>query len=171
MDPSKRSKKVQTNTRYKTIISGNSKSQLTSTKAKATKALARNCTKAKAIWLFFHASWVSEIIYVFVTSLTVVAIAILLKSFDGKPISEWNFRISTSRSQSVNISLNFVVSILGTLSKALLAIVLSRTVSQTKWNWFIKMERPLHDFETFSSASRGGPMGSIELMWKMKAKQ
>jgi hypothetical protein len=72
--------------------------------------------------------------------------------------------------QPVDITLNFVVAVLGTTSKATIAVVLSSAISQMKWNWFALQHRELGDFALYDEASRG-PLGSLQLLWRTRFKR
>ncbi|RMZ92504.1 hypothetical protein DV736_g284, partial [Chaetothyriales sp. CBS 134916] len=115
----------------------------------------------------FH-GWCLELLCVVLSIGAVVSIFAVLRTFDGKPLSTWDVRVTVSSYTPINISLNFVVSLLGALAKSTTALVLSAGLSQLKWNWFTTQSRPLRDFELFDSASRG-PTGSVQLLWRTRA--
>ena len=105
--------------------------------------------------------WTLEIFGILVSVVSLGALIIVLRVYDGRPLSDWS-PIAFS-GYSINISLNFVISILGTLSKSLLALSVAAGISQSKWIWFRDRKRPLLDFKKFEDASRG-PSGSFALL-------
>lgn len=103
--------------------------------------------------------WLFEILCATISVCSLAAIVGLLAAYDNKPLTDWRFVLS----------LNTVVSILGTISKAALSEVLAASISQSKWLWFARDERPLNDFADIEDASRGA-WGSLGLLcskrWK-----
>ena len=78
---------------------------------------------------------------------------ILLAVYDGHEIFDWH-----------GVTLNAIVSLLSTASKAALLFALAESVGQWKWILFSSRSRPLLDLERIDSASRG-PWGSLQLLW------
>ncbi|CAG7944807.1 unnamed protein product [Penicillium salamii] len=72
-----------------------------------------------------------------------------------------------SPSLPYGITLNSVISILGTASKSSLIFAVAESLGQLKWMWFWKSRKPLRDFQSFDSASRG-PWGSVVMLWQHK---
>lgn len=69
----------------------------------------------------------------------------------------------------IGISVNSVVSWLGTIARMCLLVPLSNGLGQLKWNWYHDRERSLADMSIFDSASRG-IHGSVQLIWRLKAR-
>ncbi|EMD68892.1 hypothetical protein COCSADRAFT_277824 [Bipolaris sorokiniana ND90Pr] len=105
---------------------------------------------------------------------------LLLASLNDKPLPSWTFGDSNCMvspgstggklmCRPVGISVNAVVSWLGTLTRLCLLVLLSNGLGQMKWSWLArpKGSRSLLHIETFDSASRGS-LGSMQLLWKMK---
>lgn len=66
----------------------------------------------------------------------IVAIAVLLETYDGKPAPDWGERIN----------LNALLATLSAILRAMLVVVVSQIISQRKWEWFEAIrERPLSD--------------------------
>ena len=65
------------------------------------------------------------------------------------------------------ITLNSVISILGTASKSSLIFAVGESLGQLKWMWFWGTKRRLRDFQSFDSASRG-PWGSSIILFEHK---
>lgn len=122
--------------------------------------------------------WVWEVLSLVVSAGALVAMVVFLSSIDNKPQPSW----ATAGSHCVKvpgsdrtvcrtagISVNSVISWLGTLARICLLVPLSNGLGQLKWAWFSERKRPLTDLETFDSASRG-LTGSLQLIWRLKAR-
>lgn len=101
--------------------------------------------------------WSLELGSLLLSLLSFACLITLLFVYDREPISKWT---------KFPLSLNAVISILGTISKAALAFVVSMCLSQCKWNWVGNFAEPLVDFDRFDAASRG-PWGSGRLLISM----
>lgn len=101
-----------------------------------------------------RSAWLPEISGIVASTLLLIALSAILAVYDNKAVFEWK-----------GVTLNAVVSVISTASKASLLYSISQLISQWKWIIFTRTKRPLMDFERVDSASRG-PMGSLELMWK-----
>lgn len=99
-------------------------------------------------------AWLPETAGILASALLLVALAVLLAAFDDKAVFDWK-----------GVTLNAVVSVISTASKASLLYAISELISQWKWIIFTSTRRPLIDFERVDAASRG-PMGSLRMMWK-----
>jgi len=82
----------------------------------------------------------------------------LLAAFDGKPIFD-----------SGAITLNTVVAILSTFSKAAIISAVSFAISQAKWVVFSSGRRRLLDFDRIDAASQG-PLGSLNLLFNSQVR-
>jgi hypothetical protein len=83
-----------------------------------------------------------------------VAIAVLLATYNGKPAPDWGERIN----------LNALLATLSTVLRAMLVVVVSQVISQRKWEWFEAIkERPLSHLQKFDSGSRG-VLGAVQLL-------
>ncbi|KAF2828743.1 hypothetical protein CC86DRAFT_465487 [Ophiobolus disseminans] len=123
--------------------------------------------------------WVWEILSLVVSAISLAAIVLLLSTLNNKPQPLW---ASTGRyciavpgtDQTVcrrsGITVNSVVSWLGTLARVCLLVPLSNGLGQLKWSWFSDGKaRTLADLDTFDAASRG-LTGSMQLIWLLKAR-
>lgn len=81
------------------------------------------------------------------------AIVVILKLYDQKPLPQWRF----------SITINSLVALFSTISKAALLIPIAEGLSQLKWLWFAERPKKLFDFEAFDKASRGS-WGSLQLL-------
>lgn len=97
--------------------------------------------------------WFWEITSITITLSSFLAIIITLRVFDGKPLPEIPF----------GITLNTIASLLGTVVKTTLLLVVSSALSQLKWLWFYEKERRLQDLQVYDEASRG-PWGAMVLL-------
>ncbi|RTE77754.1 hypothetical protein BHE90_007760 [Fusarium euwallaceae] len=101
--------------------------------------------------------WSLELGSLLLSLLSFACLVTLLFVYDREPISKWT---------KFPLSLNAVISILGAITKASLAFVVSMCLSQCKWNWVGNFAEPLVDFDRFDAASRG-PWGSGRLLVSM----
>lgn len=103
--------------------------------------------------------WMIELLSCFVSLISVGVIIIVLRNYNGKPLSDWKQAIT----------LNSFLAIFATLAQAGLMLPISEAISQLKWIWFIQEERPLVEFQTFDEASRGA-VGSIKLLATLRGR-
>ncbi|CAO2657021.1 Nn.00g058240.m01.CDS01 [Neocucurbitaria sp. VM-36] len=108
--------------------------------------------KSRAAWKWEFAASIGSFAFL-------VAMVIVLAVYDGKEIFIWH-----------SITLNAVIAVLSTISRALLLFALGESISQWKWLAFSKSSRPLLDMERIDSASRG-PLGGVQWLWFSKWKQ
>ena len=111
--------------------------------------------------------WLEEIAYVATSVALITTLVIILRVYDGRQLTDWQGAISAGN-YSVNISLDFIVAVLGTISKAAIAVSVEAGLSQSKWVWFTQ-SRPLSDYKKFDYASRG-PLGSARLLATTKVR-
>ncbi|KAI1158857.1 hypothetical protein F5B18DRAFT_639260 [Nemania serpens] len=102
-------------------------------------------------------TWLWEILAILLSGVSFVSSLIILKIYNNKPVPEFSY----------GITLNAIISVLTTLSKSSLLVVVSGAISQLKWRWFHNCQategRNLLDLQLFDDASRG-PWGSIVLL-------
>jgi hypothetical protein len=96
--------------------------------------------------------WVLEVVALFLSAALLAATGILLQHYDDEPQPGWEM-----------MSLNTLVSWMGTLSRALVLLPVSRSLGQLKWTWFATRPRNLADVQSFDDASRG-IIGSTQLL-------
>ncbi|KAI1329025.1 hypothetical protein F5Y16DRAFT_418906 [Xylariaceae sp. FL0255] len=99
-------------------------------------------------------AWISEITALIASFLSLAALIVVLVVYDGQPIFSWH-----------GVTLNAIVSVFATASKASLLLAIEDLISQWKWILFTSQSRPLIDFEHIDLASRG-PYGSLLVMLK-----
>ena len=106
--------------------------------------------------------WAEELAYSAISCALLIILVVILYVFDNRPLSDWQGAISLGN-YSVNISPNFIVSVLGTIIKSAVLVSIEAGLSQTKWIWFTLRKRSLLDYKRFDDASRG-PLGSAKLL-------
>ena len=99
--------------------------------------------------------WLFEVLCWLVAAGCIVAIIILVTSWDGSPLPDWKY----------GITLPTVVSLLASVTTFALGILIEECLGQLKWLWFRK-SRPASDYETIDGA--GTPVGSALLILKLK---
>ncbi|CAI7613061.1 unnamed protein product [Penicillium viridicatum] len=102
-------------------------------------------------------TWLWEASAVILSILCLTAIFCVVRVYDQK----------ASPSLPYGITLNSVISILGTASKSSLIFAVGESLGQLKWMWFWRAKRRLRDLQSFDSASRG-PWGSIIMLFQHK---
>lgn len=102
-------------------------------------------------------SWQLEVAAALLSVSALLGIILLLPFYAGRPVSSWTFFLS----------INTVIAILGTTSRATLAFVASAALAQEKWNWFRSHDENIIAFDRFDEASKG-PWGSARLLWWVK---
>jgi hypothetical protein len=103
--------------------------------------------------------WKWEIVASMTSSALLIGMIITLAVFNGKEIYSWH-----------GVTLNTVVSVLSTASKAMLLFALEESIGQWKWVSFSRQFRLLIDLERIDAVSRG-PLGSAKWLWLSNWKQ
>jgi hypothetical protein len=104
-------------------------------------------------------SWSLEIGAMLLSLGSIIAIVSLLYRENGNSLDRW----------PLALSLNTVVSTLGTLARVTLAFALSACVGQQKWNWLYRRSDRLVAFERFDEAAKG-PWGGARLFIWLRAR-
>ena len=89
--------------------------------------------------------WAFEFFTTVFSLALMVAIAVTLIAYNGKPSPDWG----------PQINLNALLALLSTLLRAALVFLVSQVISQRKWHYFSDRAQPLHHLQQFDSASRG----------------
>ncbi|ORY10632.1 hypothetical protein BCR34DRAFT_485302 [Clohesyomyces aquaticus] len=120
--------------------------------------------------------WMFEILSLIVSAGALLAIFFLLASLQDKPQPSWasggNQCVEgndTVLCRTVGISVNAVISWLGTIARICLLVPVSNGIGQLKWSWFNGRAGYVKDMGTFDEASRG-ILGSLRLIWRLKAR-
>ncbi|PYH42146.1 DUF3176 domain-containing protein [Aspergillus saccharolyticus JOP 1030-1] len=90
------------------------------------------------------AGWMFEILSCGIAIGALVAIIVVLHTYDGQPMPDWPH----------GITLNALVSLLVTVMKAAMVYPITEGLSQLKWSWFNRRNR-LNDLVLLDAASRG----------------
>ena len=103
--------------------------------------------------------WFWEIAGLAVSICAACAAVVVLTLFNGRPLQEWNYRLS----------INTVVSFLAIVSKASLGLVVEGCLGQLKWIWYSRPRNrhSLLHFQAFDEASRG-PYGAAQLLFTLR---
>ncbi|KAJ5740281.1 hypothetical protein N7493_000153 [Penicillium malachiteum] len=104
--------------------------------------------------------WSAEVLASFLCLSSFSILIVILHHYDGISATAW---------PSGDLTLNGLVAVLATMTRAALSALISSTLSQGKWLWFAGEEdgqrkRRLRDIDVFDQASRG-PLGSLMLLW------
>lgn len=108
--------------------------------------------------LLLH-SWLLEILSTCAAIAVLVAVSVLLSTFDGRPNPLW----------TGGITLNTVVAFGSVLFRVSLMVPVASCISQLNWIWFAQAKRPLYDAVRFDQASRG-LYGSMKLLVSLHVK-
>jgi hypothetical protein len=100
--------------------------------------------------------WALEILSVVASSILLGGLAATLWFFDNKPVFDGR-----------NITLNTIVSVLSSASRATLLYTITECTSQWNWILFSAQPRRLLHFDRVDQASRG-PLGSLKLLWDLR---
>ena len=110
----------------------------------------RNLAKAVLRYCFYDA-WYSELVAVLLSSASLVAIAVVAHTYNGKPVP----------ALPRGITLNAINSILATTFKSALIFCVASNISQWKWIFYREeKQQRLGDLQSFDDASRG-PLGAL----------
>ena len=125
----------------------------TSTSAVGLRSVSRNL--GRTLLERFWSSWNPELAALSLSTVCAICIAVILRCYDGKPAPKI----------AMGITLNALISILATTSKAALMFSVSNALGQSKWVWLNgQSTRPLIDAEVFDDASRG-PLGAVNMLY------
>ncbi|OQO12338.1 hypothetical protein B0A48_02980 [Cryoendolithus antarcticus] len=108
--------------------------------------------------------WLLEILALITAFLSLAAMFGVLFYYNDRPLSDW---------QASHVTLNGLISVLATVSRATLILPISSAIGQRKWLWDLpdstssRPSRRLEDFEPFDGASRG-LFGSLSLLWTVR---
>ena len=102
----------------------------------------------------WSSNWTLELLSCVLSLGFLVAIIVVLVSYDGKPIPDWPY----------GITLNALVSVLSTFMKAATAFAVAEGLSQLKWSWFTR-RNTLSDMALLDAASRG-PLGAAMVLFR-----
>ena len=103
--------------------------------------------------------WVWEVAGLAISICAACAAVVVLALYNGRPLQEWNYRLS----------INTVVSFLAIISKTSLGLVIEGCLGQLKWIWYSRPRNrhSLLNFQAFDEASRG-PYGAAQLLFTLR---
>jgi hypothetical protein len=102
--------------------------------------------------------WLFEVLCGTLSLACLIAITVVLRAFDNRPVPSWRY----------GITLNAIVSLLASVATFSLIVPITAGLSQLKWLWF-RERRSLADFQVLENASRG-LTGSISLLLRWKGR-
>ncbi|KAK3061239.1 hypothetical protein LTS18_006703, partial [Coniosporium uncinatum] len=105
-----------------------------------------------------RAWWWWELAAAMLSNICIALIFLTFAITHGKPLTTWTLPIFP----------NAVVSVLATIAKSALTLLVAESISQLKWLYFESAQR-LRDLDAFDGASRG-PWGAAMSMWSTKGK-
>lgn len=114
---------------------------------------------AYSIWGGFRASWLPEVLWCLVAVACLGIIGVLLSRYDGHALASW----------PLPITLNTLVAFLVSICHAALLFPVLEGLGQLKWNWFVRQDRSLADFQAYEDARRG-PVGAVRLAFVTKGR-
>lgn len=106
----------------------------------------------------FRNSWFWQILSAAGSLISMAIIVILLAIYNNKPLFDKS-----------GITLNAIIAVFSTASKALLAFTVAGCLGQSKWIWASWQHRHVKDLNNIDFASRG-PLGSVNLLWSPVAR-
>ncbi|KAF7517854.1 hypothetical protein G7054_g13667 [Neopestalotiopsis clavispora] len=106
----------------------------------------------------FNDNWLWEILCTGLSVVCLIALVVLLKVFDQQPLPELRY----------GLTFNAIISILVTVSRTALGVVVANCISQLKWHWYLRERRTagksMLDIQLYDDASRG-PWGSLVFLF------
>ena len=104
--------------------------------------------------------WLIELMSLMLSLAAVVAIVAMLRAFENHSLPDWPY----------NITLNTFLALFTTTANMGLMVAVLEALSQLKWIWFMKVKRPLVDFQTYDEACRGGVVSGFKLLSTLRAR-
>lgn len=102
--------------------------------------------------------WLIDLASLIASVLCLVAMLILLLVYRNKAVPEL----------SMGLTFNAMISVLITAAKVAMLSAVSSAVGQIKWKWFRQNRSPLRNLDIFDEASRGGPLGAIYFLARIR---
>lgn len=98
-------------------------------------------------------AWMFELLNTIFLVALIVAIAVTLAAYNGKPAPDWG----------QHLNLNALLALLSTFLRAAIAVMVSQIISQRKWHYFSDITQPLSHLQRFDTGSRGS-LGALSLI-------
>lgn len=102
--------------------------------------------------------WCLELFSCIIAALAVFSIALTLAIHNNRSLPNWPF----------SITINTLLSVFSQIGQMATLLPIAECMGQLKWHFFTARKRPLTQMQDFDSASRGGPVGNIRLLWGLK---
>jgi hypothetical protein len=99
-------------------------------------------------------TWIVEVLGFTIAAGCLAGIVFLLRSFQDQRVPQWP------------VTLNFLISLLGTAASAGTLYGARASIAQLKWIWFARRPRPVTDLLTFERA-KSSPVGALQLLFQM----
>lgn len=115
--------------------------------------------QSKQTWLQSATSWAPELVWCLLSVILLMGLVMVLSTFDSRPLPDL----------PLGLTLNTVVAILATASRAVTVFLIGQGISQMKWNQYVGRDRPLNNLHVFDEASRG-PWGSLQMVLRTRGK-
>lgn len=100
--------------------------------------------------------WIWELLALLCSVISLVAIVLVLRLHEGRPVPDWPF----------SITINSLLSIFATIMSATMLVPIAEGIGQGKWHWF-QQYHALRDMEVYDQASRG-PWGALKMLWGIR---
>lgn len=105
------------------------------------------------------AGWTVEYSSALLSGLSFAGLVILLAVRKNRPIFDWH-----------GVTINALVAVLSTVSRASLMFALPEAISQTEWIFFNRSQCKLYSFEVVDFASPD-VVGCLVMLWRMQSRQ
>ncbi|KAL2211302.1 hypothetical protein CC79DRAFT_194693 [Sarocladium strictum] len=112
---------------------------------------------SKQTLLQYVTAWATELIWCLLSVILLMGLVMVLSTFDNRPLPKL----------PLGLTLNTIVAILATASRAVTVFLIGQGISQMKWNQYVGTERPLINLHVFDEASRG-PWGSLQMVFRSR---
>jgi hypothetical protein len=103
--------------------------------------------------------WALELIWSLLGVVILMGLVMVLSTFNNQPLPDL----------PLGLTLNTIVAVLATASRAVTVFLIGQSISQLKWNQFVGAEKPLLNLHIFDEASRG-PWGSLQMVFQTRGR-
>ncbi|KAK0391655.1 hypothetical protein NLU13_1154 [Sarocladium strictum] len=109
-------------------------------------------------WLQSASPWALELVWCLLSVVLLMGLVMVLSTYDKQRLPEI----------PLGITLNTIVAILATATRAVTVFLIGQGISQLKWNQYVGGHKPLTNLQVFDEASRG-PWGSLQMVFRTRA--
>jgi hypothetical protein len=103
--------------------------------------------------------WATEFLWCLLSIILLMGLVMVLSTFNNRPLPDL----------PLGLTLNTIVAILATASRAVTIFLISQGIGQLKWNQYVDADKPLVNLRVFDDASRG-PWGSLQMVFKTRGR-